>query len=652
VRRVTIGLIAALMLLVPADARAAFGPGASLVSANPATHEQVDENVQTPAISGDGRYVVFQTNARNLFPADDPDPPGFMRQGGLFRRDLATGALDVVAYGNLMDATGIAARGAQNPSISEDGRYVAFSSGWKLAPADTNPNVDIYVRDMTKPITDPDAYRLASAKDGGTIAPAYASPAVFQGSELTPGVSLSADGTKVLFRTRIASDLPNEATTSTPTAQLFVRDLSNNTTTLVTRRMADSAPVIPDGGVDTNVRAALSADGTTVVWTAQYASQQTRFLPGEIPDDVQQRYYLWRRVADGPSAPTRRISGPVDLDDPGCTDAVANGYVPDPSAVGPCYGPLAYPEDTQGQGFASGKVPAVSADGRFVAFLTGIVPRGTQIAVDQRTDLWITDMGSGVSRKAGTVRLTARSTSTYDSATNGNISSISMSADGRRIAFVTQRTTFLLPDFQLITPPLPQPDIVQLYVLDRDRAELELASRGIDAGGANQAIDDLPSMSASGKQIAFTSGATNLFYGDANERADAFLVSDGGDSTATAAAGEPPFSGYSSAPEPGRAGPVRLKLSSRHRGNRVELRVRVPGAGTLSATARAHGATVARRSAHLRAAGTAELVLRPRDRFRKLLRRRGRLAATVTVRFTPASSGATLTKKQRVTFKR
>jgi hypothetical protein len=193
---------------------------------------------------------------------------------------------------------------------------------------------------------------------------------------------------------------------------------------------------------------------------------------------------------------------------------------------------------------------------------------------------------------------------------------------------------------------------VQLYVLDLDRAEIQLASRGLDAGGANRAIDDLPSMSADGKRVAFTSGATNLFYGDANEAADAFVVSDGGDTAAAAAANEPPFPDYSSPSEQGGTSTVRLRLSSNHRKGSVQLRVLVPAAGSVSAIARSKGVTVARRSAHATSAGIAKLVLRPKGRFRKLLRRRGKLVAIVTVRFTPAARGPILTKKERVTFKR
>lgn len=653
-RKGLVAVVAGLLLIFSAVAQAAYGPGASLVSANPATQVQSDENAQTAVISQDGRYVVFQTTARNLYPTDDPgDPPGETRLGGIFRRDLTTGALDVVAYGNRVKTTGeLIWRGAQNPSVSAEGRYIAFSSGWQLVPADVNPNVDIYVRDMTQPISSPDAYRLVSAKDGGTTPAAWAStiPAAFT-SDVTPGASISADGTKVVFRTGVASDLPNEPDKTTSSGQIFVRDLTTNKTTLVTRQLSDGSPA---GGA-LGQPAAISADGTTVAWPGLNASLQTKFIPGrEIPNDQQWRYYLWRRIVDGPGAPTRRITGAVDLDDTQCTDAEQQLFDPNlPAATGPCYGPFSYAEGNTTYGDISGKVPALSADGYTIAFLTGSPVRGTQAAGGEYgADLFVTDMHPGVSRKQGTVALTTHSGTGGNKATDAAVSSAVFSADGSHIAFVTQRTTFLLASPRLVGPPLPLPVHIELYVVDRARAEIYLASRGLDGTEANNDIEGLPSLSGDGKKLAFTTGATNLFTGDANDRADAFVVIDGSDSQAQAESSEPPFSGYSSPLEGGGVHTVTLELSSSHRKGSLQLRVRVPGAGTVSATARAHGATVARRSAHVEAAGTAKLVLRPKTRFRKLLRRHGRLAATVTVRFMPAKAAAPLTRTQRVTFKR
>ena len=79
--------------------------------------------------------------------------------------------------------------------------------------ADTNDNVDVYVRDMAIPIGGPGAFDLVSARDGGDAPASYGSPAFpFPGSnpgaDVSRGVAISADGRKVAFRTDVPSDLP------------------------------------------------------------------------------------------------------------------------------------------------------------------------------------------------------------------------------------------------------------------------------------------------------------------------------------------------------------------------------------------------------------------------------------------------------------
>jgi hypothetical protein len=116
-------------------AHAYVAPGATIVSASLERLEQADDATLSVAISGDGRYVAFHTRARNFFADHDPDPPGRYRQGGIFRRDLQSGALELVAHGDVREEQGDApvARGTANPSLSTDGRYVAFSTAEPLA---------------------------------------------------------------------------------------------------------------------------------------------------------------------------------------------------------------------------------------------------------------------------------------------------------------------------------------------------------------------------------------------------------------------------------------------------------------------------------------------------------------------------------------
>ena len=97
-----------------------FGPiELASTSASPGgLHEQADE-ARFPVISGDGHYVAFVGR--------------FGGVPGIWRRDLATGAVEQVAPG---DAT--------MPRSAQNGRYVSFTTNESLVPEDTNKLPDVY----------------------------------------------------------------------------------------------------------------------------------------------------------------------------------------------------------------------------------------------------------------------------------------------------------------------------------------------------------------------------------------------------------------------------------------------------------------------------------------------------------------------------
>src|ERR1700735_3381508 len=220
------------MVLYVAQARAIYGTadgafGADIVSVDSASDEQGNAPTTDADISADGRYVVFQTRATNFFEDDggvigphgiepDVEPPGTLRDGGIFRYDRLTGAIQLVADGSEVWTEGpekgaLVFQGAESPSVSADGRYVVFSTAQQLVPQDTNENVDVYVRDMDTPLTvdrkDSGAYTLVSAKNGSNEPATYAqrNPPLKgsePGAEVWPNTSISADGRFVVFRTR------------------------------------------------------------------------------------------------------------------------------------------------------------------------------------------------------------------------------------------------------------------------------------------------------------------------------------------------------------------------------------------------------------------------------------------------------------------
>jgi Tol biopolymer transport system component len=95
------------------------------------------------SISDDGRYVAFDSDATNLVESDTNDAPD------VFVRDLKPdpGQTETIQRVNV-DSSGAQADGqSYSTSISSDGRYVAFASDANLVEYDGNSRYDAFVRD-------------------------------------------------------------------------------------------------------------------------------------------------------------------------------------------------------------------------------------------------------------------------------------------------------------------------------------------------------------------------------------------------------------------------------------------------------------------------------------------------------------------------
>ena len=91
-----------------------------------------------PDVSDDGRYIAFFSYANDLVAGDTNDKPD------IFVRDLVLGTTVCAS----VDGTGVPA-GGRYPSISADGLRVAFDSKSEaLVPGDTNGERDVFVRDV------------------------------------------------------------------------------------------------------------------------------------------------------------------------------------------------------------------------------------------------------------------------------------------------------------------------------------------------------------------------------------------------------------------------------------------------------------------------------------------------------------------------
>jgi Tol biopolymer transport system component len=167
----------------------------------------------------------------------------------VFRRDLRTGTLQRVN----VSATGAQATGLTvSPTMSADGRYVAFTSDAALVSGDTNGVADIFVRDLRAGTT----VRVSVAADGAQAAGASYAPMI------------GADGRYVVFGSDATNLVPGDTNGA---ADVFRRDLRTGTTVRVSLT-ADNGQ--PD---DASYGGVLTGDGRSVA----FASAATNLVPGD-----------------------------------------------------------------------------------------------------------------------------------------------------------------------------------------------------------------------------------------------------------------------------------------------------------------------------------------------------------------------------------
>ncbi|MEX2195609.1 MAG: hypothetical protein WD844_10020 [Thermoleophilaceae bacterium] len=231
------------------------------------------------SISADGRYVAFQSDAANLSAEDDNGVTD------VFVRDVHMGTTTHVsratgAAGAIADAE------SSRPSISADGRYVAFqSSAGNLSAADGNGFADVYVRDLH---TGQTTY-VSRAADGTDADAGSFNPAI------------SADGRHVGFESG-ADDLSDQDDDSV--SNVYVHDLETGATSHVSRATDGSAAGGSSGDPS------ISDDGRRVAFHSHADN-----LSDEDDDTVTNVY-----VRDLESGTTTHVSRATD-NSPGADDS-------------------------------------------------------------------------------------------------------------------------------------------------------------------------------------------------------------------------------------------------------------------------------------------------------------------------------------------
>ncbi len=196
---------------------------------------QASRTSLSPSISADGSTVAFDSEAANLVPGDTN------RASDLFVRDLKTGTTTRESVSSAGAQSGVVNHSVSSrpPSLSGDGRYVAFGSGaGDLAPRDALRSDDVFLRDRLRGTT-----VLVSR---AVLAPS-AEPEPYDVDPV-----LSADGGYVAYSSARSGIVAGD---TNGTADVFVFDVARGRTHLIS--------VARDGGpaAGDSFRPVLSRDG-------------------------------------------------------------------------------------------------------------------------------------------------------------------------------------------------------------------------------------------------------------------------------------------------------------------------------------------------------------------------------------------------------
>ena len=248
-----------------------------------------------PDSSKDGRFVAFLSNAANL-------GAGGQRQA--FLRDVDGGTTRLVSVG--ADGTTPANAAVDTVTVSDDGRRVAFHSrATNLVAGASTAAERSYVRDLAAGTTTlvaaaagDDAVNPAISGDGSTVA--FASHAHYDGLNSVSLQTYARDvGTPDIHAVSVGMIIADQPAISesgrfvavrgqqagAPGVQVWLRDRTAGTTTLVSRRSGDAG----DPGSSASDEAAISADGRYVAFRSSAENLSDDDDPNHGNSDVYER---------------------------------------------------------------------------------------------------------------------------------------------------------------------------------------------------------------------------------------------------------------------------------------------------------------------------------------------------------------------------
>jgi hypothetical protein len=441
-----------------------------LISARqPALPSQTPDGISSLtafSVSSNGQFVAFYSDADDIVPNDTN---GYR---DVFVRDLVLGTNLLVS----VDSNGVfsADSFSTEPSISGDGRYVAFTSlADNLVPGDNNQAQDVFIRDLQAGTTT----LVSVSPDGITF-----------GNSNSFSPQISTDGRFVLFHSK-ASNLA-VGSFGTGVENLFVRDLQAGTNCALTSANSGtavvSAAMTPDGSLIAFIGTAYGTTGTKLyVWNSQsvkmiYTNSATfSSTPYQISisPNGQKLVYL----TTGSSTAVLNI---VDLVAQTTSTVGTSGYF--------------LPQLRTGLQF--------SGDGLFLTYAEGT--NGNS----RPQNVYLHNFQAGTDLL---VNQNFNSSGATGAATNTSSDSPVISPDGRFIAYRSTATNVVPEDFN---------NAADVFIYDVSNNATILVS--VNTGGASTANSHSlkPVFSADGQTLFFQSWASDLSGNDFNNGSDIFAL--------------------------------------------------------------------------------------------------------------------------------
>jgi Tol biopolymer transport system component len=408
--------------------RAGGQPNTTEIISLSGTEDQGNDHSGHPSVSGDGRYVAFESTASNLVYSDSNGV------SDVFLRDRAIGNTFRVS---VAAPSGDANGPSISPSMSADGRHVAFEgTATNLVEPATQPRSHIFVRDLFTGQTE-----LVSMSSGGV-----------EGNAGSFSPRISPDGRFVVFES-LATNLAADSTSGF--RDIFIHDRLGGTTELVS---------VSSGGEQAaaeSTNPTVSEDG----WYVAFDSMASNLVPGDS-NGVQDVFLRDRELGL-----TERVSVASD-------GGEANG---------------------------ASFSPVMALGGSRVVF----VSRASDLVAGDTNgyaDVFLRDRDAGVTERV------SLSDGEAQGDRDSGVGGVAVDVTAHFIAFHSDATNLVVGDTNNLG------DVFRRDLGKATTMRVSVSTAGAQGNGDSEA----PASSANGRYTAFHSDASNLVEDDFNNRRDVF----------------------------------------------------------------------------------------------------------------------------------